>query len=314
NSSTLIDPKFKLFRLIENQVPHLSNPELSLQLSQHLFSVQMAVYRTAYPLSILPGDNTYTPPPLPTHIPIALEPVVGSPSNDQINAAQDAMRIVESRRCGPLFDPDLNAQLSQHLFNLQFARYVQDSTLGRFASKPRESHHASPNTRPARPTVPRNNIDTPPEEPRIAQPQLTQSPVPAAPDISQSLEPEQERAESRMAPEIAQLGQTVNNVKELLGESKVVLENMNRVLIAIQRNQVMMGKWGKPNYVHCNPVNDQGVTAIVEIVNGEKLTSAQNVIQCLTSATPIYLCSYRSIFLMPRWLSIEAITLQFSQR
>ncbi|CAE6445990.1 unnamed protein product, partial [Rhizoctonia solani] len=218
----------------------------SLQLSQHLFSVQMAVYRTAYPLSILPGDNTYTPPPLPTHIPITLEPVVGSPSNDQINAAQDAMRIIESRGCGPLFDPNLNAQLSQHLFNLQFARYIQDSTLGRFASKPGEPH-----PRPAKPTVP-----------RLVKPELTRSPVPAAPNIPRSLDPEQGRAESRITLAISQLGQSINNITELLGDSKAVLENMNRVLIATQRNQMMIGKWDKHNYAHCNPINNQGVTAI----------------------------------------------------
>ncbi|KEP48584.1 hypothetical protein V565_120820 [Rhizoctonia solani 123E] len=272
----------------EAQIPHLCNPELSLQLSQHLFSVQMAIYRNAYPLSILPRDNTYAPPSLPTHIPITLETVTGSPSNEQLKTAQDAMRIVESRGYGPLFDPDLNMHLSQHLFNLQLARYIQDSTLGQFTSRPNASRH-----------IPLNNpgsdegsdagsmagsnagsggssdagsmagslemlrpdtIDTRPEA-HITQPELTRSAVPV-PNITQPLGPEPTMDSHHTSSEISQLGQSMNIIKELMSESKGVLENINRVLIATQRNQTVVGDYSTNIYVHCNPVNDRGVTAV----------------------------------------------------
>ncbi|KDN39290.1 hypothetical protein RSAG8_08925, partial [Rhizoctonia solani AG-8 WAC10335] len=245
----------------EAQIPHLCNPELSLQLSQHLFSVQMAVYRSTYPLGIFPRDNTYTPPSLPTHIPVTLEPVIGPPSNDQLKAAQDAMHIVESRGCGPLFDSDLNMQLSQHLFNLQFARYIQDSTLGRFTSKPQESRQASSITHSylSEPSAPHNTSGAHPE-PHIIQPEL-RSTVPA-PNVTQPLGPEQAEDEPRISSEITQLGQAVNTIKELMSESKGVPDNINRVPIATQRSQVTTGAWETSTYAHINPVNDQGVTAV----------------------------------------------------
>ncbi|EUC53525.1 hypothetical protein RSOL_009020 [Rhizoctonia solani AG-3 Rhs1AP] len=272
----------------EAQVPHLCNPELSLQLSQHLFSVQMAVYRNAYPLSILPRDNTYAPPSLPTHIPITLETVTGSPSNEQLKTAQDAMRIVESRGYGPLFDPDLNMHLSQHLFNLQLARYIQDSTLGQFTSRPNESRHIPLNNpgsdegsgagsmagsnagsggssdagsmAGSLEMLPPDTIDTRPEA-HITQPELARSAVPV-PNITRPLGPEPVSARNHTSPEITQLAQAMDTIKELMSESKGVLENINRVLIATQRNQAVTGVYNTNTYVHRNPVNDRGVTAV----------------------------------------------------
>ncbi|KAL5640044.1 hypothetical protein ACGC1H_007370 [Rhizoctonia solani] len=259
----------------EAQIPQLCNPELLLQLSQHLFSVQMAVYRSAYPLSILPKDNTYAPPSLPTHIPITLKPVTGSPSNEQLKTAQDAMRIVESRGFGPLFDPDLNMHLSQHLFNLQLARYIQDSTLGRFTAKSNAPRHLSPSTPrsdgvslagsgigsgEAGSPLPPHTIDTGPEA-HITQLELARNAVPV-PNITQPLGSEPATGSNYTSSDITQLGQAVNNIKELMSESKGVLENINRVLIATQRNQVVAGNYNSNIYVHRNLVNDQGVTAV----------------------------------------------------
>ena len=81
------------------------------------------------------------------------------------------------------------------------ARYVQDSTLGRFASRPGESNHAPPNTRdsPARSYIPRNTTHAHPEEPNIAPSEVTQNPIPTAPDIPQPVDSEPEREERRMA-------------------------------------------------------------------------------------------------------------------
>ncbi|CAE6411800.1 unnamed protein product [Rhizoctonia solani] len=232
----------------EAQIPHLCNPELSLQLSQHLFNIQMAVYRDKYPLSIFLRDNTYTPPSLPTHIPIALEPVTGSPSNEQLKAAQNAMRIVESRGSGPLFDPELNMHLSQHSFNLQFARYIQDSTLGRFASKPDELRQSQSAVHP-RSEEPRNVRSEPVQDPDRVNP-------------TQRLGSEQDSGGPHASAEITQLRETATNIKELMSESKGILENINRVLIATQRNQTVVGGLDKSYYLYRNPVNDQGITAV----------------------------------------------------
>ncbi|CAE6486729.1 unnamed protein product [Rhizoctonia solani] len=244
----------------EAQIPHLHDPELSLQLSQHLFNVQMAIYRKSYPLNLFPADNVYTPPSLPAHIPAKLEPVVGVPSNEQLKAAQNAIRTSESLGISPLFDPDLNMQLSQHLFNLQFARYLQDSSLGRFTSKPEgvsviepvqthSSHH-------------QNTTDSQTENLRGT---LSQS-DPISHTENNPTHPsalgEEAKPESCTCSGNIQLAEAVNGITELMRESKGILENMNRVLIAIQRNQFMVGAHETHNLGYANPVNDQGVTAV----------------------------------------------------
>ncbi|CAE6441369.1 unnamed protein product [Rhizoctonia solani] len=111
-----------------SNVPEMYDPKLSTQLARHLFSVQMAVYRSEYPLSILSLDTTYTPPAIPSHIPISLDPIIGAPSDEQIHSVHRAIHIMESLVNTPFtFDPILSTKLSQHLFNVQFARYLQDS-------------------------------------------------------------------------------------------------------------------------------------------------------------------------------------------
>ncbi|KAH7338632.1 hypothetical protein B0J17DRAFT_628060 [Rhizoctonia solani] len=240
---------------VEAQVPRLYDPNLLQQLSQHLFSVQMALYRSKYPAHISPTESTYTPPFLPTHVSTDLDTVVGAPTTEQLKDAQHAMRVAESLVTSPLFDSDLNTQLSQHVFNLQFARYIQDSTLGQFAPKLQESqqplqvpHMNSASARAISTTLDSFNP--------------TSSKAPGV-DVSQPLVPEPTYAgcQSTITSEITQQGKDMNDLKEILNNSKGVLENMNRVLIAIQRNQVTVGEWDHHNFVHVNPVNEQGVTA-----------------------------------------------------
>ncbi|CAE6537910.1 unnamed protein product [Rhizoctonia solani] len=138
-------------------VPNMANPEISAQLAQFLFSVQMAVYRNEYPLSAFPTDNTYTPPTIPSHISISLNPVVGAPSDEELESAHGAVRIMENLANTPfIFDPTLSTKLSQHLFNIQFARYLQDSTQGEFSQAPVRPH--TPYEEPS-PVVP--NVATP---------------------------------------------------------------------------------------------------------------------------------------------------------
>ncbi|KAG8770332.1 hypothetical protein FRC12_004349 [Ceratobasidium sp. 428] len=104
------------------EMPEKKNEDLMMELSQHLFEVQMARYRDIYPCSIFPSDTTYTPPPLPEIFSIQLEPIKGAPSDKQIQSVQAALRKSElTAKIPPMFDADLNMKLSQHLFNIQFA-------------------------------------------------------------------------------------------------------------------------------------------------------------------------------------------------
>ncbi|CAE6535642.1 unnamed protein product, partial [Rhizoctonia solani] len=247
---------------VESQVPHLHNPDLLLQLSQHLFSVQMAIYRDTYPQNPFPGDNTYTPPQLPAHIPIALEPVVGVPSNEQLKAAQDAMRVSESLASSPLFESNLNMKLSQHLFSLQFASYIQGSTLGQFTSKSGEPRRVLPTTQesPIDSPTPQNITNAPTKGNTVLGEHIPNDANEASVSHSSVAEPVNRKCCTPAS--ITQLGEAVNTIKELMSESKGVLENMNRVMIAIQRNQVTVGEWDHHSYAHVNPVNQQGMTAV----------------------------------------------------
>ncbi|CAE6500849.1 unnamed protein product [Rhizoctonia solani] len=153
----------------------------------------MALYRSKYPAHISPMENTYAPPSLPAHVSTELDTVIGAPSTEHLKEAQHAMRVAESLVISPLFDSDLNVQLPQHVFNLQFA----------------DSFDPTSDTAPGT---------------GASQPLVT--------------EPVHAECQSTIASEITQQGKVMNAIKETLNESKGVLENMNRVMIAIQRNQV----------------------------------------------------------------------------
>ncbi|CAE6460200.1 unnamed protein product [Rhizoctonia solani] len=248
----------------EAYIPHLYNPDLSLELSQHLFNVQLAVHRGAYPLSILPGEHTYTPPTLPAHIPIPLEPITGTPTKEQVKAVQSALRVAESQGSSPLFDADLNMDLSQHLFNLQFARYIQSSTLGQFASGSQEPQRLTDNTQGPQSNQPdpqNNSTDLRTQRSSATQPVRIEDNVPER-VIRPSVLEESGRLETSISTGIAQLGETAGTIKELMSESKGVLENINRVLIATQRNHPLAGPASKNGYLFVNPVNQEGTTAV----------------------------------------------------
>ncbi|KAF8597996.1 hypothetical protein BDV93DRAFT_547649 [Ceratobasidium sp. AG-I] len=97
-----------------------------------------ARYKSQYSFSVF-SDITYSPPVLPSHMNIPLEPVVTAPTDDQIRSVQTALRFSESMASAPtMYDADLSLQLSQHLFDIQLAltfklaiiaRYVQRAAL-----------------------------------------------------------------------------------------------------------------------------------------------------------------------------------------
>ncbi|CAE6458200.1 unnamed protein product [Rhizoctonia solani] len=107
-------------------IPGMHDPDLLMGLADHLFSAQMAKYRSKYSLIVFPSDATYTPPILPAHISVTLEPVSGVPSDEETIKAQEAVRSYQGFSHVPsMFDPHVNMEISQHLFDLQMARYMR---------------------------------------------------------------------------------------------------------------------------------------------------------------------------------------------
>ncbi|EUC58375.1 PSDC domain protein [Rhizoctonia solani AG-3 Rhs1AP] len=71
-------------------------------------------------------DATYTPPTLPAHVSIKLGPISGAPTDDDMIKVQDAVQTYqELKRIPSMFDEHVNMELSQHLFDLQMARYMR---------------------------------------------------------------------------------------------------------------------------------------------------------------------------------------------
>ncbi|EUC58350.1 hypothetical protein RSOL_248940, partial [Rhizoctonia solani AG-3 Rhs1AP] len=104
----------------------MGDSALLARLSEHLFNAQMARYRNKYPCNIFPSHTTFTPPTLPVHMPVKLKPISGQPSHEEIVKVQSAIRAYEKLIDIPsLFDPQVNAELSQHLFDVQMARYME---------------------------------------------------------------------------------------------------------------------------------------------------------------------------------------------
>ncbi|CAE6386120.1 unnamed protein product [Rhizoctonia solani] len=231
-----------------NSVVHLYmvyDPNLSVQLSQHLFGAQMAVYRVNYSMTLL-SRATYTPPALPSHIPSTLNQFVGTPSNQDIQLGQSALRSAESLVTSlRLFDADLNMKLSQHLFDLQFARYMHDLTQSQSPS----------GSEPEPPLVP---------EP-VEEPQDISSVDPPVPDLEIEEEINTPIPQPEQIPEtysgLAQPSEIMKETRDATRESKVVLENMNRMLMSIKRDQCITIPFETNCVIQKDPLNQRGVLA-----------------------------------------------------
>ncbi|CAE6455621.1 unnamed protein product [Rhizoctonia solani] len=104
----------------------ISDPTLIPQLLGHLFEVQMARYQSKYLGAMFPKNSTYTPPTLPVHITVQLGPVTGAPPEEEIGKVHEAIRSYQQFANAPsLFDPRVDMELHQHLFDIQMARYRQ---------------------------------------------------------------------------------------------------------------------------------------------------------------------------------------------
>ncbi|CAE6439374.1 unnamed protein product [Rhizoctonia solani] len=83
-------------------------------------------YRKNYLATVFPQDTIFTPPTLHVHVAVQLEPVAGTPSDEEIIKVQQATRSYHQFVNVPsIFDPKVDMELSQHLFNIQMSRYTQ---------------------------------------------------------------------------------------------------------------------------------------------------------------------------------------------
>ncbi|CAE7200268.1 unnamed protein product [Rhizoctonia solani] len=189
--------------------------------------------------------NVYTPPSLPSHVPGTLHEVVGMPSDEEIKVVQGALRSLENLSSSPQpFDPDLSMRLSQHMFNLQLARYMHDSSEG----------NSAPETQLEAP-----NPVAPPDEP--------------TPESFGSQVKERNLPQERL--EYDQLGQTMKEIHEVMKdiqttmkstqdtaiESKDILKTLSRALALIQGHQCSVAAMDKWYHVYKNPLNHEGVSA-----------------------------------------------------
>ncbi|CAE6416678.1 unnamed protein product [Rhizoctonia solani] len=107
-------------------VPGMHDPGFFMKLADHLFNAQMGIEAGTHLLHFRVKDAIYTPPTLPSHIPVDLKAVSGAPSDDEMTKVQDAIQTYqELRRIPSMFDAHINMELSQHLFDLQMARHMR---------------------------------------------------------------------------------------------------------------------------------------------------------------------------------------------
>ncbi|CAE6473257.1 unnamed protein product [Rhizoctonia solani] len=269
-----------------NAIVHLYtvyDPNLSVQLSQHLFGAQMGTYyipllsawllsdvlwvdsclssqsfdkfatKSKFPILITRQDcadialkSVYTPPTLPSHIPSTLDQVVGTPSVEDIKSAQGALRSAENLVTSPqLFDADLNMRLSQHLFDLQFARYMHDLGQGESIS----GGETVPPSVPQPVPEPQDVSDANPPAPSLEREKQVNTPIPPPEQVPET------------PSELAQLGEVMKEMRDATKESTGVLDNMNRILMSIKKDQCMTRTIGTICLVQKDPLNQRGVLA-----------------------------------------------------
>ncbi|CAE6416712.1 unnamed protein product [Rhizoctonia solani] len=73
-------------------IPGTGDRVLLARLAEHLFNVQMDTGANISALHFRRRDTTYTPPTLPPHVTVQLEPVIDAPSEEEIIKVQNAIR------------------------------------------------------------------------------------------------------------------------------------------------------------------------------------------------------------------------------
>ncbi|KDN43341.1 hypothetical protein RSAG8_06125, partial [Rhizoctonia solani AG-8 WAC10335] len=236
----------------------MHDPDLPIQLAKHLFDVQMAVYRSQYSFSLFPGDIVYTPPPLPSHIPVILQPVVGAPSDEELKLVHDMVRAAENLANSPsMFDPDISLKLSQHLFNINIARYIRDSMHGQLGSQvnvpqseQNSSTHATPMAQPI-PVIHNNDNQS------YSLPSATPNPNPSNPARSRTLasSPEELSTQTKeliLRDVMIEVKTAQEETNRLLGEAGETLKNLYTLVSTQLTHYVTQSYNGREVYFRAN--------------------------------------------------------------
>ncbi|KAG9085521.1 hypothetical protein FRC06_003566, partial [Ceratobasidium sp. 370] len=222
-------------------VPVLYDADLAMRLSMHLFSIQMARYRDKYPCIIFPTDTTHTPPQLPAHIPVELEPVTGPPSDDQIKSVQNALRLSENLANVPsMFDADLSMRLSQHLFDIQFERYLRQVADGNSSALMMSSQARNANMNESDGAEPPGMQNDSLESTRVqGDRDVLTTGTTGSGSIYGSTEVQFEPQQS--LAEVLKIG--LENTNKVLGEMRDGLEGVKQVMIVTQQSMARDRNW-----------------------------------------------------------------------
>ncbi|KAG8741479.1 hypothetical protein FRC11_014789 [Ceratobasidium sp. 423] len=164
------------------------------------------------------GQNvTYVPPALPVHVSANLEPISGAPSEEQVLKVQNAIRSYQKLTDLPsLFDSQVNAELSQHLFDIQMARYIQ------------RCRQASP--------VPRGNVLVelanpvyPPERTSGKTNSATNNPGRGA-DVAESHQSTRSELDASIRDVVERSNQLVERSNQLMERSNQIAEQLTQVV------------------------------------------------------------------------------------
>ncbi|CAE6389691.1 unnamed protein product [Rhizoctonia solani] len=219
------------------EIRGLGDPLLLVRLSEHLFCAQMARYRRAYLDVVLPEHTTYTPPTLPAHINVHLEPITGIPSGEEVVKVQEAIRLYQQFSNVPsMFNPYVNVELSQHLFDIQMGSYVQEYTfrlssfnlydatphLARYTQHARQKNTMqceSPSSNTAKPATNLDEVSS-----------LTTNNAGTGADSTQSLESVQKIQGSIIQYAIEKSNQLSEEANKLMERANILIERSNELM------------------------------------------------------------------------------------
>ncbi|CAE6416064.1 unnamed protein product [Rhizoctonia solani] len=234
-----------------SNIPGMYDAVLSMKLAEHTFNVQMARYRSKYSLGIFREKIVFTPPVLPEHVPVKLQSVTESPTDEELTKVHSALRAYEQfSNVSSMFDPQVSMELSQHMFELQIARYMQHVSQTPLAIRPTE-----PPCPPSSVVSERQETATPDQTDEAES--SAESPTINAGTGAKTPTPfpqEQESTRLMKDPAICSALQESNHLVERLGET---MDNISKVLANIQHSLVRGLKSGRQ---HCEDYQTDALT------------------------------------------------------
>ncbi|CAE6362900.1 unnamed protein product [Rhizoctonia solani] len=234
-----------------SNIPGMYDSVLSMKLAEHVFAAQMARYRSKYSLGIFREKIVFTPPVLPEHVPVKLQSITEAPTDEDLTKVHSALRAYEQFSNVPsMFDPQVSMELSQHMFELQMARYMQHISQTPLSLQPTDPPRPASSVSSLRQQTPAPDQATEEEtsggSPTINVGTGAKTPTPL------SREPET----NLFAPDpiVRSALQDSNHLVERLGET---MDNISKVLANIQHSLVRGLKSGRQ---HCEDYQTDALT------------------------------------------------------